>query len=168
MRQLIALFLLLAPLAAHAQANSIAPGMSRSQVVAAFGEPVTMRSANEYTYLFYRNACGKACGMNDLVVLRRDSVVDAILRSASRRYTGTSSSPAPTSRTAARTRPAKAKTMTIPAKAAPAATSAPAPSPMKPPRANDVRPSIPAGEPILRKSPPPAKSSAPSTKPTAP
>jgi hypothetical protein len=106
--------------------------------------------------------------MNDLVVLRRDSVVDAILRSANRRYTGTSSSPSPTSRTAARTRTARSKPMTTTTKAAPTAASAPAPSPMKPHGANDVRPSIPAGEPILRKSPAPAASVSPSTKPTAP
>ena len=39
------------------------------------------------------NACGRSCGMNDLVILRRDSVVDAIFRSPNRHYTGQSSSP---------------------------------------------------------------------------
>jgi hypothetical protein len=67
--------------------------MSHVQVVSALGEPATSRTKDEYTYLFYQNACGKECGMNDLVVLLRDSVVDAIFRSPNRHYTGTSSSP---------------------------------------------------------------------------
>ena len=103
MRHLIALALVAFPLLAAAQSGTISPGMPRAKVVAALGEPVTARVAEEYTYLFYRNDCGRSCGMNDLVVLRRDSVVDAIFRSTSRHYTGTSSSPAPIAHAAART-----------------------------------------------------------------
>lgn len=104
MRSPIALALLALPAIAGAQGGTVAPGMTRAQVVAALGAPVTARSAGDHTYLFYPNECGRRCGMNDLVVLRRDSVVDAIFRSAARRYTGTSSSPAPLSGDEARHR----------------------------------------------------------------
>jgi hypothetical protein len=93
MRTTIVFALLAAPAFLSAQTATVSPGMNHAQVVAALGEPVNSRTANEYTYLFYPNSCGKGCGMNDLVVLRRDSVVDAIFRSPSRHYTGTSSSP---------------------------------------------------------------------------
>ena len=69
--------------------------MTRAQVVAALGAPHLERTVAEFRYLFYQNACGKACGMNDLVILSSDQVVDAIFRSPSRHYTGKSSSPAP-------------------------------------------------------------------------
>jgi hypothetical protein len=149
MRRLIVLVLVLftavAPLRAQSAAKVVSPGMSRAQVVAALGEPATVRSVAEFTYLFYHNACAKTCGMNDLVVLRADSVVDAIFRSPGRKYTGTSSSPAPIS-------------------AQQAARPANAPKPplrMKPPaEANDARPSIPLNKPTL----PPASSTPPATK----
>ncbi|HEX7981580.1 MAG TPA: hypothetical protein VF461_23410 [Gemmatimonadaceae bacterium] len=80
-------------LGAQARTNSVSPGMSRAKVVAALGAPSTERTVGEFQYLFFANACGKRCGMNDLVILRRDSVVDAIFRSNARHYTGTSSSP---------------------------------------------------------------------------
>jgi hypothetical protein len=82
-----------AVLGAQSHASSVSPGMSRARVVAALGAPSTERTVGEFKYLFYANACGKHCGMNDLVILRRDSVVDAIFRSNARHYTGTSSSP---------------------------------------------------------------------------
>lgn len=157
MRKVIALLLVALPFVAGAQAGTISPGMNRGQVVAALGEPVTTRAANEFTYLFYRNDCGKACGMNDLVVLRRDSVVDAIFRSSSRHYTGKSSSPAPISRRAASSR--------APSKGATPATAAPAPR-LKPSAPNDTHPSVPAGEPPVRKAPAPAP--VPTTKPNTP
>jgi hypothetical protein len=50
----------------------------------------------------YSNKCGKKCGMQDIVILDHDVVVDAVFRSPDRHYTGTSSSPdatAPNSRT---------------------------------------------------------------------
>ena len=81
-----------APLAAQSVAK-VDPGMSKEQVVAALGQPVSVRSKDSFTYLLYRNGCEKTCGMNDLVVLDSGKVVDAVFRSSARQYTGTSSSP---------------------------------------------------------------------------
>jgi hypothetical protein len=67
--------------------------MTRAQVVARLGEPLSSRSFENFTYLLYKNGCEKKCGMNDLVVLDSGKVVDAIFRSPARKYTGTSSSP---------------------------------------------------------------------------
>jgi outer membrane protein assembly factor BamE (lipoprotein component of BamABCDE complex) len=72
---------------------TIDPGMSREQVVAKLGEPMSARSYDGHTYLLYRNGCEKKCGMNDLVVLDSGKVVDAVFRSSGRKYSGTSSSP---------------------------------------------------------------------------
>jgi len=96
MRRPAALLLALivpAVLGAQRRTNAVSPGMSRAKVVAALGAPTTERTVGEFAYLFYANSCGKRCGMNDLVVLEHDSVVDAIFRSSIRHYTGTSSSP---------------------------------------------------------------------------
>jgi hypothetical protein len=89
---------------AHAQsgAGTIDPGMTRAQVIARLGKPATIRTYQGSTYLMYSNKCGKKCGMQDLVILEHDSVVDAVFRSPDRHFTGTSSSPeatAPNSRT---------------------------------------------------------------------
>ena len=128
--------LLPAALAAQSSKNTVSPGMSRASVIAALGTPSTERTVGEFAYLFYTNACGKRCGMNDLVILRHDSVVDAIFRSPTRRYTGTSSSPSAISeKEAAERGPAK------PARMMP---------PLKP---NDTRPSIPTNPPTLQPSP---------------
>jgi hypothetical protein len=78
---------------AGAQAATIDPGMTRAQVVAKLGEPLSSRTYRNFTYLLYRNGCEKRCGMNDLVVLDSGNVIDAVFRAASRRYSGTSSSP---------------------------------------------------------------------------
>lgn len=149
MRRLIASALLFAPAALFAQGTrAVDPGMSRAQVVAVLGEPATARTVSEYSYLFYPNACGRACGMNDLVILRRDSVVDAIFRSPNRHYSGVSSSPSPVP--------------PVPA-AKKAATKAAAPGQIRVPReANDARPSIPAKPPALK--PAPATSPAPAAR----
>jgi len=85
--------LLAAQKPAAAGVATVDPGMSRAQVVAAIGEPYSSRSRESFTYLLYKNGCEKACGMDDLVVLDNDKVVDAVFRSPARRYTGTSSSP---------------------------------------------------------------------------
>jgi hypothetical protein len=80
--------------AASAQSTaSIDPGMTRAQVVGKLGEPLSARTYESFTYLLYKNGCEKKCGMNDLVVLDSNKVVDAVFRSAARKYTGTSSSP---------------------------------------------------------------------------
>lgn len=160
MRRFIALLLLALPatLAAQGTVHSISPGMSRAQVEASLGAPITMRTAKEYRYLFYRNECGRACGIHDVVILRSDSVVDAIFRSASRRYTGRSSSPTPLSRREAAHREAP-RTMTKPKSKAPEPKGVdplhrmPTTGPVGPPisapsQANDTRPSIPSGPPV--------------------
>ena len=72
---------------------TIDPGMTRDQVVAKLGEPLSSRSFQAYTYLLYKNGCEKTCGMNDLVVLDSGKVIDAVFRSPARKYSGTSSSP---------------------------------------------------------------------------
>ena len=96
------LLLLAAPLVAQPAAHTISPGMTKAQVIASLGEPLASRQMNEFTYVCYRNECTRASGMNDFVVLRSDSVVDAVVRSATRHYTGKSSSPSPISARAAR------------------------------------------------------------------
>ena len=151
MRLFVFLSLLLPAAVLSAQGTgTISPGMSRAKVVAALGAPTTERTVSEFRYLFYRNSCGKACGMNDLVILRNDAVVDAIFRSPSRHYTGTSSSPAPIS--------AKDAADRAPSAGAPKSSGT---IRMKPPaEANDVRPSIPKNPPTLA----PAPTSSPATK----
>jgi hypothetical protein len=94
-----------APSAAQAP-RSIDPGMSQAKVVERLGEPDATRSAGDFKYLFYHNGCIRQCGMDDVVILQKDSVVDAMFRSADRSYTGKSSSPrAIPADVAARTRP---------------------------------------------------------------
>jgi hypothetical protein len=80
---------------AHAQsgAGTIDPGMSRAQVIERLGKPATVRTYQGSTYLMYSNKCGRKCGMQDIVILDHDVVVDAVFRSPDRHYTGTSSSP---------------------------------------------------------------------------
>jgi hypothetical protein len=155
MRHLIAFALLCAPAACLSQQSdgTVSPGMSRTQVEAALGTPSTARVASEFTYLFYPNACGRECGTNDLVILRRDSVVDAIFRAPNRHYTGTSSSPSAVRPSAASSRSAP---LTIRKDAAQPAAATKADTPtkkpmMKPPaEANDIHPSIPVNQPTLK------------------
>ncbi len=91
MRRFILLSCLAAlPLSAQAV---IDPGMSKAMVVQRLGAPVIERTAGTSTFLFFRNGCERTCGMNDVVVLEQDAVVDAVFRSAKRRYSGSSSSP---------------------------------------------------------------------------
>jgi hypothetical protein len=138
MRQSFALLLAITlptALAAQSARNTVSPGMSRARVVAALGTPSTERTVGEFSYLFYTNACGKRCGMNDLVILRRDSVVDAIFRSPTRHYTGTSSSPSAISEKEASERG--------PSRPSPARPSSGTTRMTPPLRPNDTRPSIP-------------------------
>jgi outer membrane protein assembly factor BamE (lipoprotein component of BamABCDE complex) len=179
MRRSILSILLVVPAVSFAQqsapSRTVSPGMTRSQVVAALGEPATARTASEYSYLFYPNACGRACGMNDLVILRGDSVVDAIFRSPGRHYTGVSSSPVPvrprtsTQPKATRKRAATSKAAkdSAAAKSAKASekTTTPAPKIKPPKEANDARPSIPVNPTPMK--PAPSKTPA-TTKPGQP
>src|SRR5579872_2748098 len=73
--------------------KTVDPGMTKAQVIERLGPPLAMRSTGPSTYLFFGNGCERACGMNDLVMLRNDSVVDAIFRSPTHKYSGVSSSP---------------------------------------------------------------------------
>ena len=155
MRLLIALVLTAHAAVLSAQERAtVSPGMSRAKVVAVLGKPHTERTVAEFRYLFYRNACGERCGMNDLVILRNDSVVDAIFRSPTRHYSGVSSSPAPVS-----ARDAAARAPTAGAAKRDASGEA---SRMKPPaQPNDARPSIPVNRPTL--GPAPSSQPAPRT-----
>ena len=71
----------------------IKPGQSEADVRTAWGEPLTVRKAGEYSYMFYTNGCLKTCGTYDVVILEKDQVVDAIVRAQGRSYEGVSSSP---------------------------------------------------------------------------
>jgi hypothetical protein len=149
MRRLIIPALVLAIpslLGAQGSRGTISPGMSRARVVAAIGAPATERTVGEFAYLFYVNACGRRCGMNDLVVLRHDSVVDAIFRSSARHYTGTSSSPAPIPANEAAERGANRPETPRPA-------TAPARRPSPSAKPNDATPSIPLNPPTLAPAP---------------
>ena len=111
---------------AHAQggsasgtgAGSIDPGMSRAQVIERLGKPATVRNYQGSTYLMYSNNCGKKCGMQDIVILDHDVVVDAVFRSPNRHYTGTSTSPEATK---ANSRTQRNQSLAVPAPSAGAA-----------------------------------------------
>ena len=76
-----------------AAAQSIDPGMTKSQVIERLGAPAAERTSGAYTYLFYQNGREYSVGMSDLVILQNNAVVDAIFRSTARQYSGRSSSP---------------------------------------------------------------------------
>jgi hypothetical protein len=73
--------------------GTIDPGMTREQVIAVWGEPVTERFTDRNGYMFYRNGCEIACGMYDTVLLEGNQVIDAVIRGAGHVYSGISSSP---------------------------------------------------------------------------
>lgn len=79
--------------AAQAKPVTIDPGMTKEQVVGRLGAPSEESHSGSFTYLMYDNECGPKCGMDDLVVLERGVVTDAVFRSGKRTYTGQSSSP---------------------------------------------------------------------------
>jgi hypothetical protein len=93
---------------------TIDPGMSREQVVAALGAPLSSKSYDGHTYMLFRNGCEKKCGMNDLVVLDSGKVVDAVFRSANRKYSGESSSPRMISASDAKHGSANGKPLAVP------------------------------------------------------
>lgn len=73
--------------------GTVSPGMTRFDVIAVWGMPVTERQAGNRTYLYYRNGCEVTCGTFDVVFLEHDQVVDAIVRGTGHTYAGVSSSP---------------------------------------------------------------------------
>jgi hypothetical protein len=83
----------LAAAAAGQAPKTVDPGMTQTQVVERIGQPDGTRSSGNFTYMFYKNGCVKTCGMDDIVILDSNSVVDAIFRSPERHYSGKSSSP---------------------------------------------------------------------------
>lgn len=73
--------------------GTIAPGMAENDVVTLWGPPSAVRHAGSFTYLHYPNGCERSCGMDDIVILQDNQVVDAILRWSGHGYSGQSSSP---------------------------------------------------------------------------
>lgn len=74
--------------------KTIKPGMTEAQVRESWGEPLTTRKAGIMSYMYYRSACLKICGTNDVVFLENGQVIDAVVRDKSRKYDGIASSPA--------------------------------------------------------------------------
>lgn len=74
--------------------STVRPGMTEAQVRAAWGAPSGTRARGDFTYLFFANGCQPACGVQDVVILERGQVVDAVARGKGHRYDGVSSSPA--------------------------------------------------------------------------
>jgi len=72
---------------------TVRPGMTEAEVRARWGEPLATRTANDWTYLFYRNSRERRVGYEDVVFLQRGQVMDAIVRSPDHVYAGVSSSP---------------------------------------------------------------------------
>jgi hypothetical protein len=89
-----------------ADTGTVAPGMTRMDVIALWGVPVAERTSGTRGYLYFRNGCEVSCGTFDVVFLENDQVVDAIVRSPGHGYSGVSSSPA--GRTAEATPPGQA------------------------------------------------------------
>ncbi len=75
------------------QAGTVDPGMTREQVVDAWGAPAIERAAENWVYMHYRNGCEVTCGTDDIVFLQDGQVVDAIVRWQGHTYSGVSSSP---------------------------------------------------------------------------
>lgn len=74
--------------------GTVRPGMREAQVLAAWGSPSGSRVRGGYKYLFFANGCQPACGIQDVIILERGQVIDAIARDPRHRYDGVSSSPA--------------------------------------------------------------------------
>ena len=91
------------PAAAQDSSAMIRPGMSEADVRARWGEPLAVRRANDWTFLFYGNGNEHHVGWLDTVFLQGGQVVDCIARGAGHAYSGQSSSPG--NRTPARTAP---------------------------------------------------------------
>lgn len=145
---------------AQTKDNVIDPGMSKTQVIEHLGQPQSLKTSDTTLYMYYRNGCEKTCGMNDVVVLVHDKVVDAIFRDPNRKYTGESSSPTQISAAEARkTGAAMAKGGTAAPKAPPASGKAevmPAPKPIPAPPAAPAAVVAPGSAPPLGDSAGPA------------
>jgi outer membrane protein assembly factor BamE (lipoprotein component of BamABCDE complex) len=91
--------------AAQDSSTAIRPGMSEADVRARWGEPIAVKRANDWTYLFYSNGNERHVGWYDTVFLQGGQVVDCIARAPGHVYEGQSSSPG--NRTPERTAPAQ-------------------------------------------------------------
>jgi hypothetical protein len=67
--------------------------MTEADVRRRWGDPVAVRTANGWTYLYYRNGREREVGFYDVVFLQNGQVVDAIVRTPEHVYDGQSSSP---------------------------------------------------------------------------
>ena len=94
-----------APAAAQDSSSMIRPGMSEADVRARWGDPIAVRRANDWTFLFYHNYDEHNVGWLDTVFLQGGQVVDCIARAPGHVYLGQSSSPG--NRAPARTLPAQ-------------------------------------------------------------
>jgi hypothetical protein len=74
--------------ASPAAAQTISPGMTTAQVRSQLGEPVTVRSAGDWSYLYYLNGCAVRCGSDDVVFIQNGRVVAAVFRTGRRRFAG--------------------------------------------------------------------------------
>ncbi len=75
------------------ETGTIRPGMTADEVVGVWGAPVADRTITNWTFLYFRNGCERACGTFDIVMLEGGQVVDAIVRGVGHTYAGVSSSP---------------------------------------------------------------------------
>jgi hypothetical protein len=112
-----AIAVLVAPRVAAAQTKpvSIDPGMTKEQVLARLGNPSEESHSGSFTYLLYNSDCGARCRQDDLVVLERGVVTDAVFQSGKRTYTGQSAQPSalqPASPTTTRVVPAPIRAST--------------------------------------------------------
>jgi len=80
--------------AATGDSTTVRPGMREAEVLAVWGTSSGSRVRGDYKYLFFANGCQPACGIQDVVILERGQVIDAIARDPRHRYDGVSSSPA--------------------------------------------------------------------------
>ena len=83
-----------APAAPDTAAGSVVrPGMTEAEVRSRWGAPLAERTANDWTYMYYRNKRERRVGFEDVVMLQHGQVMDAIVRSPDHVYAGVSSSP---------------------------------------------------------------------------
>lgn len=73
---------------APAAAQTISPGMTTAQVRSLLGEPATVRTTGDWSYLYYLNGCAVRCGSDDVVFVQNGRVVTAVFRTARRRIAG--------------------------------------------------------------------------------
>ncbi len=170
-RWILALSLAAAPAHAQTTTGTIDPGMTKQQVIERLGKPATIRSYEGTTYMLYPNKCGRTCGMQDLVILDHDAVIDAVFRSADRHYTGSSSSPVATRPNA---KNARSGTLQVTSPAASSASPTPDVRPGSPPRAETMPARMPADSTATTTSvppvaaPPPISTAVPEPAPASP